>query len=766
MSNIFRFLTASLIIFSVTALNLNAQQQINVQKLAYQGGTSSSGQYANSFEFSATLPSSWNSQHIPKRNNSLLWVFGDGTFDFANLGETVVHTYHRNATHQPYLLVTRIKDDKEDPFSVFWTNTTNIDFTKLGILNASRPNNPVNMDNAALRLIANRNPRPQDDVTYVLSYENTCPNPVSSTIVFEFDNTIFDVNSNSVQPYYLDETTSIPPITSMNRIEVDFNIPSNEQRSIFITLQTKSEARIGNPVECKTFLKFTDTDLCATNNAPVSLQQKVVLSHDPNFKQIQDQSICVDSPFNTQMREYYIEFQNIGAGPASEVVVIDQLHTYLDIDWNTVNFDATPFFTKFPSNLSNFPSPNGLGIVKWDFKGLTLRGMQEPGYGTDFHPDDTKGWIKFYAHPKINAELPACGAIPNRAEIIFDCNSPIYTNNALSTISCFMCSDCSEKLIFLDTITVAGGEVPIGNEVSSKIGFDPSFQYEWYPSHLIDNPKIPDPFLFPNQTTDFTLVVSSPSCQRYIFQKRVVVAKCNSSLKITATATQKCKPSETGDISAQVVGGFTPYTWNSCETTSAINLNNLSAGSYYLQVTDANGCSADTLIHIEAPLPLWVDIDIDNCTAYALVSGGFGSSLSYQWSNLSTNSNISVAPSSSYFVTVTDAKGCTFVQSFSTDASCNIVGIETLSPFDHSDLVLYPNPTSKSAQLQFAVNKAGEYQVQVFDLYGRIYTHKDYALQSGKHELSLDLQNIAGGCYFVVVNHQQFHQTAKLMVVK
>ena len=124
-----------------------------------------------------------------------------------------------------------------------------------------------------------------------------------------------------------------------------------------------------------------------------------------------------------------------------------------------------------------------------------------------------------------------------------------------------------------------------------------------------------------------------------------------------------------GDIylNAWVGGGTSPYTWNwsTGETTNEIIPNGL--GNYSVTVTDVNGCEVYDSYELTVVCTLDVTgINIDETSPgnYDLtpeVNNGT-SPYSYNWWSGETSSTISVMASageSSYYVTVTDADGCT-----------------------------------------------------------------------------------------------------------
>ncbi len=127
-----------------------------------------------------------------------------------------------------------------------------------------------------------------------------------------------------------------------------------------------------------------------------------------------------------------------------------------------------------------------------------------------------------------------------------------------------------------------------------------------------------------------------------------------------------CNGFSDGAATASAVGGTSPYTylWSNNDTTSSIS--NVSAGTYTVTVTDANGCTDTTSSLISEPATLSVTTSLDTAVSCNGFSDGVASTLtlggtmpySYAWSNGTSNSGISGVSAGTYTVTVTDANGC------------------------------------------------------------------------------------------------------------
>ncbi len=128
----------------------------------------------------------------------------------------------------------------------------------------------------------------------------------------------------------------------------------------------------------------------------------------------------------------------------------------------------------------------------------------------------------------------------------------------------------------------------------------------------------------------------------------------------------RCAGATEANIEAIVNGGKAPYTyqWNS-EISSALLLN-VGQGLYNLIVTDAIGHSATSVITVDAPLPLAVDLKVESPAstngsdgrANATVTGGKGKYI-YLWDNSEKTPRAEKLASGNHSVTVTDENGCT-----------------------------------------------------------------------------------------------------------
>ena len=123
-----------------------------------------------------------------------------------------------------------------------------------------------------------------------------------------------------------------------------------------------------------------------------------------------------------------------------------------------------------------------------------------------------------------------------------------------------------------------------------------------------------------------------------------------------------------GSISLSPAGGTAPYSYHwSANAGSAItsSVSNLPAGSYFVQVTDNNGCSESEMFSISNPNA--PQLEISSVSPAACNGGGGAVNISmmggvppftYEWSSGETTQDLSGVAQGQYSVDVTDGNGC------------------------------------------------------------------------------------------------------------
>ncbi|MEI7725838.1 MAG: T9SS type A sorting domain-containing protein, partial [Bacteroidota bacterium] len=135
-----------------------------------------------------------------------------------------------------------------------------------------------------------------------------------------------------------------------------------------------------------------------------------------------------------------------------------------------------------------------------------------------------------------------------------------------------------------------------------------------------------------------------------------------------AVTNTTCSGGNNGVATIQGTGGTYPYSYIWSTGSTAQMISGLTAGRYYVTITDANNCVATTSKDITSPSEMSI-----TCAATAVscsgsngqitttVCGGSGGPYTYLWSNGQTGSTAVNLTAGTYTVTVTNAAGCTAV---------------------------------------------------------------------------------------------------------
>ncbi len=138
----------------------------------------------------------------------------------------------------------------------------------------------------------------------------------------------------------------------------------------------------------------------------------------------------------------------------------------------------------------------------------------------------------------------------------------------------------------------------------------------------------------------------------------------------TATTNVSCNGGNDGTVDLTVTGGTAPYTfvWSNAATTE--DLSDLTAGTYDVTVTDANGCTATESVEVTEPAILVASGVATNVSCNAGSNGAINLTVTggtapytFVWSNTATTEDLTDLAAGTYDVTVTDANGCTATES-------------------------------------------------------------------------------------------------------
>ena len=404
-----------------------------------------------------------------------------------------------------------------------------------------------------------------------------------------------------------------------------------------------------------------DTDASNDSSTTVIFIRPLLLPYDPNNKLVS--TPVVDSGFGGYLN-YTINFENIGTGNASHVIVRDKLSPLLD--YNSFEFlgSTHPCHVTFALD----------SILQFSFQPITLM-------PTSVNPDSSTGSLFFRIKP-LNP-MNYGDTIFNSAKIIFDTQAPIITNVSTVWVDDSRIAEFNSNHPGL----VCNGDTIEFNDLSTGL----PLTWEWtftggninssvqrYPSVKYDNPGI----------YDVTLITRWAERSDTIFKPGYVTVM--GSVSDVVTASGPLTFCDGGSVTLTAAQENADYNWSDGATSRSIVVTE--PGAKFVTVSLAGQCSAtsqaDTIVVLDSPSDL-VEISgsLNFCLGDSVVLSAIDTSASYLWSNGSLTRSITVTESGIHSVTLTHASGCSRTTS---QISVQVVNYQ-------------PNPIIASGPVSFCV---------------------------------------------------------------
>lgn len=443
---------------------------------------------------------------------------GDGTYFFGTLAELSAHRHtYSNGNHTAFAEVVAAYDDDKKPPKRAISVPVNIS----GLTNPSQPDDLQTMNGRKILLRKTTRAVPGDIITYMITYEHdaTCNGGnLGGTIKFQFDDVLFNYVStdrfNSEDANY--NSAGLVTISFDN---TNKELVSGEQRSVFITLQTKTTAQVGTllgskpnvEVEFKykpTSSEYTTCTHTSSIHRDTIHDQSISDSHDPNFKTVVQNGLC-----NGDYVTWRVDFQNEGTAPETLIVVSDWIDTLFEYESVTVLQGQCTFQV----SAERYNPANREWRFVMSGPNVALRGLGESGV----REDETKGHVVFRVKKRAH---PKCNAAANSARIIFGCNPPVFTDVALADFPCttdslpqpLPCPTCT-TFVF-DSLPVVAADTGVALITPAQLAsffanlqLPNSWTYKWYPALHLSNPLVAMPTLTRAVNRKYTLVASHNS---------------------------------------------------------------------------------------------------------------------------------------------------------------------------------------------------------------------------------------------------------------
>ncbi len=239
----------------------------------------------------------------------------------------------------------------------------------------------------------------------------------------------------------------------------------------------------------------------------------------------------------------------------------------------------------------------------------------------------------------------------------------------------------TESITNVDCFGTSTGDILI-----TTIGGTAGYSYSWMNSSSVQVSTNEDLMNAPAGSYTVNITDTKGCTFSKVFNITQPIEALNSSVLITDV---DCFASATGAIDVTIWGGTTPYaySWSSGQLTQDVS--GLSVGSYSLTVTDAKGCTISNSYNITQPTvlagsisstPVLCNGDATGSVTFSPTGGT--SPYSYSWQNsttlFSSNTNtLNNVIADSYQVTVTDNKGCTYVDNVVVTQPAKLVASNT-----------------------------------------------------------------------------------------
>lgn len=307
--------------------------------------------------------------------------------------------------------------------------------------------------------------RPGFDAYYRIIYKNKGNQVANGSLSFTFDDAIIDlvsatpVNDNAGTNSLSWNYANLIPLET-REIDLKFNINS----------PTETPAVNGGDV-----LDYTATIVGATDETPNDntfvLNQTVVNSYDPNDKTCLE-GLSISPSMVGDYVHYLIRFENTGTYPAENIVVKDDIDiTKFDISTLVPLSSSHNFVTRITNT----------NRVEFIFENINL----------PFDDANNDGYVAFKI--KTKPTLVVGNTFSNKANIYFDYNFPIITNNFTTTVQALGNADFEFNTVFSlspvptkDVLTITAKENVVMTSISIYNTLGQLVQVHTNPNESID----------------------------------------------------------------------------------------------------------------------------------------------------------------------------------------------------------------------------------------------------------------------------------------
>jgi len=165
--------------------------------------------------------------------------------------------------------------------------------------------------------------------------------------------------------------------------------------------------------------------------------------------------------------------------------------------------------------------------------------------------------------------------------------------------------------------------------------------------------------------------------------------------------------------------------------------------TYTLTALGGNGCTSTATITVNVnPAPVFdLGSDIVSTDVSVLIAGPAGMD-SYLWSNGETSPSTLLNGTGSYWLTVTDANGCSYTD------TVNFISTFSVEELENAGISVYPNPTNSVVNISFKDKISEQVKVELFNVTGQKILVREL---NDVSNLQISVEHLPSGVYFINV---------------
>lgn len=380
-------------------------------------------------------------------------------------------------------------------------------------------------------------------------------------------------------------------------------------------------------------------------------------------------------------------------------------------DCGNTNLISNQMLSTFPKGDTEiiYTLTDEAGNTTKDTLTITVQDSENPT--VTYFPNDTTVYINsncdvpvswnspiFYDNCDANPQMSA--SIPSGS--IFQAGNTTVTY----TFSDIDGNETEEEFIItvLDTIKPTINNCPIDTIFSCQnqvFWTVPTATDNCTPTALINttNPNYNPGDNFPIGATNFQYIFTDTSGNSSICN--VVVYVYPPLTSNTSSTIVSCAGGNDGTATVSPTNGLAPYTyaWNTIPTQPTATATNLTVGTYEVTITDANGCTSTESVTVNEPTAIFTNVSLNNnvnCNgandgSATVVATGGTAPFTYLWDNGELTATANQLNGGMRFVTVTDANGCTKLDSISIFEPAIMGSTLTIDSLSCNQLLGQPN---------------------------------------------------------------------------